>query len=78
MALRSQIANRPSRMSFPPVRANTLKDAAGQDDRITAIFTIHPRAGPLLEALNEVFQLPGQLIAVDLAIEMEHLKVAAK
>ncbi len=65
-------------MPFPWVGADALEDARRQANGITPVFTINPRTRPILNAVDEMFQLARQLVPTGSAIALEHLQVTAK
>ena len=64
--------------AFPLVIPQRRQHALGQFERVAAVAAGHPRLSPRPHAIHEVLQLRRQLIALAVAVEVEHLEVAAE
>ena len=69
---------RSGRMAFPLVAAKAVEDTRGEGDGIAARFTVDPRRRAFFEAVHEVRQFAGQLIALGIAVEVKYFEVSLK
>src|SRR5882724_9433312 len=70
-------SGRAVRAPVPAVAAQAVEDARGEGDGVAAFLAAYARASSRADAVNEVLQFAGELVA-NVAVEVENLQVPAE